>query len=203
MAFTKRSTFPRAVSVLRLTVIFVVASASGLAIGSLVPTPGSAPAATGPVRFAGREVHRFSSIIDVARTSDTVILGSVEETSPGRADGPPGQEIYFRNTYVRVEEVWLGSALTSGDRIVVETLDLQGFSRDWRVPRASVVLALSGVSPVGTGEATTPLLYRPTNTQFVFITDGKELFATQDDDFARFVATLPLGQVRERVQKAQ
>lgn len=147
--------------------------------------------------FAGREVHRFSSIAEAARTTDSVVLGTVEQTSPGRADGPPGQEIYFTNTYIRVDEEWLGSGVNQGDVIVVETLQEQAFAREWRSQGTQVLLALTK------HEVSSQILYAPTNTQIVFLVEGTDLIAAQDDDFALFVASLPLGEVRERVQRAR
>lgn len=149
-----------------------------------------------PRAFAGREVHDFQSIGEVVRTIDAIVLGTVETIEADRPDGPPGEEIYYTVASVRVNEVWRGRDGPSVDDVIfVETLKAQPYALDWHQPGARVLLALTETD----GEGLTR--YNPTSTQFVFVVEGEQLKATQNDPFAVSVAQMSLSELRERVKR--
>lgn len=179
----------RLVILIAASVFFVACSSPGVTQDAEGPR-GAAPG------FAGREVHQFSSIRDVVRTADFVVLGTVSDVRPGRQEGPPGEEIYFTDAAVDVEEVWHGRGdVAPGDTIVVETLREEGYAVDWHEAGTRVILALSN------GPAAAEGRYFTTNTQFSLIVQGEDVIRTQDDPFANKVDSMSRSEVKERVRE--
>lgn len=150
---------------------------------------------TVPGGFSARERFYFESLRDAVRATDLLVLGTVEEVRPGPPDGPPGEEVYYTEALVRVNELWHGKGVNKGDVLPVETLETQTYSLDWHTAGATVLLALSQGDDPARG------LYYPTNSQFVFVVDGQNLSATQTDRFAELVARMTLEEVKDKVQK--
>lgn len=156
---------------------------------------GRSQAAAPRQAFAGSEIHHFSDLSEMVRTVDLVVVGSVRTTGPGRVVGPPGEEVQYREMTVDVAESWRGSP--PDPTLIVETLDSQPYGFEWRVPGEEVLVFLTKGDPRPDGGN----YYFPTNSQSVFLVDGEDLRATNNDPFHAHLAEFSKSELRDRVRR--
>jgi hypothetical protein len=163
----------------------VLVVAGGVVAGIIANKDADSDAAStqGRSGFAADE-PTFSTLGELVRHADLVVVGTVAQVEPGKileAENPdePAREL---NTDIRVEHVVKGS--TSSSVVTVATLDLayggaEGDSRrDWREPGVRVVAFISQ-SPEG-GSLYIPTYVPelgPSYSQSFFIADGEKLTA--------------------------
>lgn len=71
--------------------------------------------------FTVREKFSFDTVVDMATTSDLVIVGTVQQIRDGRVVGDPGGEIFFVEAIVSVDQVVSENERQSSlDTLVVE-----------------------------------------------------------------------------------
>jgi len=131
-----------------------------------------------------RELYTFASLGQMVAASDAVVLGTVTKSYAGRQVGDDDDTggLSFTEIAVDVERVLHGTvALT----ITLEIDEVSMGKNDaWTVPGASVLLALTQI-------ADSPAMYRPTNTQSVFVMKGDMVTpGLSNDEFTNTVAVV-------------
>lgn len=110
-----------------------------------------------------REIYTFDSIGQMVAASDAVVVGVVREGRVVEEDADVGGGLSFTEVVVDVDRVLAG---IDSKALTLEIDEISaGDNREWLTPGATVMLGLTQI-------ADEPPLYRPTNTQSVFVFVG-------------------------------
>ena len=144
-----------------------------------------------------REIYTFDSIGQMVAASDAVVVGVVRESYPGRVveeDADVGGGLSFTEVVVDVDRVFEG---IDSKALTLEIDEISaGDNREWLTPGATVMLGLTQI-------ADEPPLYRPTNTQSVFVFVGDRVVpGLNRDEFTNRAAAVDRATFLREVEAA-
>lgn len=138
----------------------------------------------GPAQHV-REVYTFHDLAPMVAASDAVVVGTVMSSSPGRTAGDDADTsgLVFTEVSLRVDAVLYGDLPKGSVTLEIDSSVIPQRNR-WDVPNLSILLFLHEKSD-------RPGLYRPTNSQGVFVVEGDRVSAgVVEDDLTDALARM-------------
>jgi len=164
------------------------------AIVTSLPSLGAGHRAESPTR----EFYTFDAAAPMLAASDAVVIATVTGSEPGRSVGDeidPADNLVFTQVTIEVDQVIWGDL--KQDALALE-IDESAIPRQdrWDVADTTVLLFLHEKSD-------NPGIYRPTNSQGVFVVSGDRLVpGVSDDDFTESFSRLGLDKALDRLTEA-